>query len=381
MSDARSRTAGTIVVAGAHPTSGYSMSRYTSLLAAGWRATGAEVRRLDQITRWSDQVERRAVRKWVAYVEKFVLTIPRLRRISRTAHAIHIADHSDAIWALALPRATRVYVTCHDLFAVRAALGELPEHRPGATGRVYQWLVLRGLHRATLIFCASESTATDVRRLIGRPTVLLYNPLDQGFAHRCHLGDEDEPPRPYVLVVGSSGWRKRREAALAAWLRLRRTQPFHGVELRMVGPPLTAGELQDIPADTLSEITVESAASEERLTLLYSQASAALVLSRYEGFGWPLIEAQATGTPVLAADIPSLVEVGGAGAVFMHVEDIDRLDHQSWSILAEQLMDGDLAIAAGRNLDRFRFEGFVSNLANILDETTSVVVPVVGVSS
>jgi glycosyltransferase involved in cell wall biosynthesis len=59
----------------------------------------------------------------------------------------------------------------------------------------------------------------------------------------------------------------------------------------------------------------------ETLKALYNRAVALLFPSRYEGFGWPPIEAQACGCPVIGSDIPPLVEVLGQSAVLKPVED------------------------------------------------------------
>src|SRR6202021_713841 len=59
----------------------------------------------------------------------------------------------------------------------------------------------------------------------------------------------------------------------------------------------------------------------ETLKALYNRAAALLFPSRYEGFGWPPIEAQACGCPVVASDIPPIAEVLGQSAILQPVDD------------------------------------------------------------
>ena len=75
------------------------------------------------------------VAKWLAYVDKFVL-FPRAlaKKLREQPAVVHICDHSNAMYASAIRRAP-VVVTCHDLLAVRGALGEQTETPASATGK------------------------------------------------------------------------------------------------------------------------------------------------------------------------------------------------------------------------------------------------------
>jgi glycosyltransferase involved in cell wall biosynthesis len=62
--------------------------------------------------------------------------------------------------------------------------------------------------------------------------------------------------------------------------------------------------------------------SEDDMPRLYMRAAAVLYPSLYEGFGLPVVEAQAVGTPVLFSDVGSLTELKGPGAVVLPVDDL-----------------------------------------------------------
>jgi alpha-1,3-rhamnosyl/mannosyltransferase len=105
--------------------------------------------------------------------------------------------------------------------------------------------------------------------------------------------------RPFILMVGSIEPRKNLVAAVNAY-RTSGVSKTH--DLRIFGR-LAWGVL---PQGAI----LESDLSDQRLAELYATASALLVPSFYEGFGLPLIEGLASGTPVLCSDIPAFREVG-----------------------------------------------------------------------
>src|SRR5208283_5718722 len=107
-------------------------------------------------------------RKWLSYLDKYILFPLQLMIRARRCRLVHIIDHSNAVYAFWLSR-IRTIVTCNDLLAVRSALGETPEHRTGLTGRLLQKWILAGLRRADHIVCISEATKLDVLRLTGKP--------------------------------------------------------------------------------------------------------------------------------------------------------------------------------------------------------------------
>jgi glycosyltransferase involved in cell wall biosynthesis len=86
--------------------------------------------------------------------------------------------------------------------------------------------------------------------------------------------------------------------------------------------------------------------SRAQLAELYRRAAALLVTSEAEGFGLPVVEALACGTPVFASDIPALREVGGAGAEYCSVGDVPAWLRGLERALADPGRDRRLAQAA-----------------------------------
>lgn len=272
------------------------------------------------------------VAKWLAYLDKFVFFRSTLSREMRARPAlVHICDHSNAIYAQAI-RDVPVVVTCHDLLAVRGALGEETDCPASATGKFLQRWIVRGLESASAIACVSRATLSDAQRLVrtcqGKPVL---EQITQGLNYPYRVLSQEEadrrlakfsslrPDTPFVLHVGSNLRRKNREAVLRIFARCK--DKWNGA-LVLAGSPLSAslrslGQELGI-SDRIVEIpNVES----DTLEALYNRATALLFPSTFEGFGWPIAEAHACGCPVLCVDREPMTEVAGAAAIARPVED------------------------------------------------------------
>lgn len=312
-----------------------SMRRYAELMLAGLLDAGHDAR-LAQPRPVLNESRRPAAGlwKWVGYVDKYLLSPPELRRAANQADVVHICDHSNSMYVPARSRVPYV-VTCHDLLAVRGALGEQTDCAASFAGRRLQRWILRSLHRASALACVSGATLRDAERLLldyrGRlliaPNALNYpyRVLEPRTARqRCAdvkgLAESDS----YVLNVGSNLRRKNREAALQAMAAVASQWTgkivFAGQELT---PDLRQMALRLGIADRVVEVAKPS---NELLEALYNGALALLFPSRFEGFGWPIIEAQACGCPVICSDCEPLPEVAGNAAIRCHAD-----DHQAFA--------------------------------------------------
>src|SRR5256885_15991522 len=148
-----------------------SMQRFTTMMLQGFAAAGvaAEVAApaplLGKVLGADNFVG-----KWLAYIDKFVLFPRKLRStIAQEKPAIvHICDHSNAMYGAI--NGAPVVVTCHDLIAVRSALGEQLHCPVSFTGKLLQRWILRSLRRADTVVCVSSATREDAERLVSRNT-------------------------------------------------------------------------------------------------------------------------------------------------------------------------------------------------------------------
>jgi glycosyltransferase involved in cell wall biosynthesis len=229
------------------------------------------------------------------------ITFPRLLRrvgaaLCHTQYAVPVASPCPCV------------VTVHDLSFARD---------PDLMGRkdrlVFRLVVPRAVRRAARVLTVSERSKRDLLELYGVPdekVVVTPNGVDPAFHPGVSRDARGEAP--YALAVGAIQRRKNQLAALEA-------AAAAGVSLVVAGPEKDArlaAELRRRGA------RVEGYVTTERLADLYRGAACLVQASRYEGFGLPVLEALASGTPVVAVREPALEEVAGDAAVFVGEADL-----------------------------------------------------------
>ena len=212
-------------------------------------------------------------------------------------------------YALPLRPSCPCVVTIHDLSFERR-----PELMGWKDRLVFRRVVPRAARRAARVLTVSERTKRDLVELYSlSPERVLVTPNGVDPAFGPGDGAHD-----YVLAVGAIQRRKNQLAALEAARAVR-------LPLVVAGPekdPDLAAELRRGGAH------LEGHVETERLAELYRGAACLVQASRYEGFGLPVLEAMASGTPVVAVREPALEEVAGDAAVFVESRDLaDGIRH------------------------------------------------------
>lgn len=265
------------------------------------------------------------------------------RKLAPSFDVFHIVDHSYAQIVHALP-AERTLVTCHDLDTFRSVLD--PELDPrSAPFRAMTRHILGGLRKAAHIACDTEATRdalVDKAKVDSSRTSVVPNgphpsctpepePFADSEAARL-LG----PAGRYVelLHVGSTIARKRIDVLLNVVAALRR----HRSDIRLVrvGGPFTAAQralARDLGLDPA--IVVLPFLDRSTLAAVYRRSALVALPSEREGFGLPVVEALACGTPIVASDLESLREVGGDAVVYCPPDDVDAWTACILRVLAE----------------------------------------------
>ena len=272
--------------------------------------------------------------KWLGYFDKFILfRWPLWRRLAQRPALVHICDHSNAPYAKAA-RGYPLVITCHDMLAVRGGLGEETDCPASLTGRILQRWILRGLRSADIIACDSRATREDARRLVAptssKPQITVvevglnhpYEPLpDNVVVGRLEAIPQLKRARRFIVHVGSNLRRKNREGVLRIFAKCSDALDAHMV---FVGERLSDSLRAQAHDLGIAERVIDLASTpNELLEALYNRAHALLYPSRFEGFGWPIIEAQACGCPVVCSSAGPMADVAGSGALLREPHDED----------------------------------------------------------
>ncbi len=246
-----------------------------------------------------------------------------LRRLN--ADVYHGLAFVGPVWGPNIPHV----ITVHDLSFVR-----YPETLPVWKARYLRWFTRTSVRKAARVIAVSESTRQDLLRWLALPpekVVTVYNGVDDRFRPLPRADVEmwrerQQLPSSFFLFVGTLQPRKNLETlvrAYARWRSLTRGSPW----------PLLIGGAKGWYYERLfalvRELNLEDSVRflgyvpTADLPYLYNAASVFIYPSLFEGFGLPVLEAMACGTPVIVADTSSLPEIVGDAGVRVPPLDVD----------------------------------------------------------
>jgi glycosyltransferase involved in cell wall biosynthesis len=345
-----------------------SMLRFADMLASELAAEGVDVQTWRPAAHVGGGTPPSGFNKFLGYIDKYVLYPPRLRHDAHASGAtptvVHICDHSNAMYAPWLRRMPHV-VTCHDLIAVRSALGEFPAAPTRWTGRRLQAMVRNGLRQANCIVCDSDATRRDVQRIVragdyavihpGVSPAFTPVPPDRAVARLETIspatGDADAWRRtiaaPYLLHVGGNQWYKNRAGLIESYAALVERMPA-APPLVVVGKPLTRELTAAIDAHSLHRrVFAVPAIGDDELAAAYSRAALLFFPSLVEGFGWPVLEAMACGCRVVTSNRLPMSEVGGVAASYVDPANPRAAAAVLESVLGESSAERDRRVRDG----------------------------------
>ncbi|MGS0742817.1 glycosyltransferase family 4 protein [Glaciimonas sp. GG7] len=314
--------------------------------------------------------------KWIGYIDKFIIFPRALRREAKKFDLVHICDHSNAMYALTLKNIP-IVITCHDVLAIEAARNMIPGWSVGFMGKIFQWLIFQGLKQAAAVVCVSEYTKSHLQNLgwNGANISVALNSLNDDFFPDDYLAIKEAVQQTelsvgtkYLIHVGSDLPRKNRLFILKIFNVIKRLYPDTNFKLLFVGPPLSEEMIRlSIDNELGDSVLSIQNTPHKMLRALYSGAVGLIFPSLQEGFGWPIIEAQACGCPVFTSHILPMTEVGGDGAIY-----VDPLDeHIAANKIIESLNDLESIRHRGfENLKRFSKQNMASSYLSAYTHAT-----------
>ena len=246
-------------------------------------------------------------------------------------------------------------VTVHDL-----AWARYPETYDSADLRMQTEVVPRSVRRAAHVIAVSRSTARDVADVLQVPNdriTAIPLGVSAAFAPQgpklngSEFPGADRARDGCVLHTGGLHPRKNLGRLLEAYAMLRREGLAGGAG--SAPPLLIAGDTSTrwgrelmtwiARLDLTPDVILPGHVTEQVLPALYRSATALVYPSLYEGFGLPILEAMASGTPVITSDGSSMLEVAGEAAVLVNPESAEELAGALSRVLTDEALRRDLA--------------------------------------
>lgn len=263
----------------------------------------------------------------------------------------------------------KTVLTIHD-----ATLWKYPETRSKGGQFYYSPLFPQAIRKSSKIITVSRNSKKDLIHYLNVPDSLItviYEGIDNSFAGR-NLQQSSEVkikynlPGRYILTVGTLEPRKNLNMLIKGFeIFLKKYDTDH--KLVIVGRKGWQKSL-NIAKELKSYVVLTDFVDEEHLPAIYRLADLFVFPSIYEGFGFPILEAMASQTPVVASNTSSLPEVGGYACLYADPYDpLDFAKKISIILNDKRLYDG--LIKKGRErIKRFSWRKTAENTLKVYEE-------------
>jgi glycosyltransferase involved in cell wall biosynthesis len=225
------------------------------------------------------------------------------------------------------------------------------------------------LNKAHLIISNSENTKKDIQKVYPQnrnKVKKIYPGISTVFQKTMDkvVLDKHSIKTPYFLNVGTIEPRKNLNVLLEAFTI------FMQKTLKPISLVIAGGNgwKSDSFFDTLKhhpfkdQIHYLGFVDTSDLPALYSQAEAFIYPSRYEGFGLPVVESMACGTPVITADNSSLNESGGETTRYFNANDVDKLAEYMLEFADNPNLKNEMSAPMKEHLKKFNWDHFAVEL-------------------
>ena len=366
------------------------MPRFARMIVVGMKKKGHEV------SVWSPKpiffkmaFKNSFLEKWFGYVDQYLVfpVVVKVRLQSCSKDTLFVfADNALGPWVPLVNHRSHV-VHCHDFLAQQSAFGLIPENKTGASGRYYQKFIRWGYQKADNFICISKKTQTDLHVMLTKTlkmSQVVYNGLNQNFKPasnkpqlRAMLSTlyNIDLSMGFILHVGGNVFYKNRLGVLEIYDQWA-TDFLAQVPLILVGYPASEEMLLFKEKSKVSQsIYFISNVDDLKLQQFYQAASVMIFPSLYEGFGWPIVEAMASGCLVITTDENPMKEVAADAGFYIPKKPSDTELVAEWKKIASQKLENVMQLSPDQSESaiqnsiarskEFSAQGFVDSVEEI----------------
>lgn len=259
-----------------------------------------------------------------------------------------------------------------------SAYYKFPHFYNRTTARKWDYLYRRALRRADAIIVLSENTRNDLIEMLNLPREQIYvvrPPTDPIFSPRRlpeaeeHVRRKYSLPDQFFLFVGTLEPRKnipRLVKAFEMFLLERQQQ----ISLVIVGRRgwLYEGILHTVNSSPARDrILLLDYVADADLAVLYRLALVFVFPSLYEGHGYPVVEAMASGTPVITSRNSSLKEIGEGAALLIDAENVDEMCEAMYTLATDENLRRELVAKGLRRAEQFSVKNAAEGILAVYD--------------
>ncbi|MBN2087476.1 glycosyltransferase family 4 protein [Candidatus Peregrinibacteria bacterium] len=226
---------------------------------------------------------------------------------------------------------------------------------------------------AKKVLAVSESTKNDIHRILKiseSKIKVIYEGVEGSFKKTINpnLLKKLEVQTPYIFYCGTINPRKNLLRALKGFNEIKDKIPH---KFYITGGRSWGNEniMDYIDKNLIGRVVLIGHIKEDELIAMYSSSDLFVYPSLYEGFGLPILEAQACGCPVLTSNVTSCPEVAGEGAGIVNPYSVTDISSKMLKILQDKAYSDNLIKKGYENLKRFSWEKTAENIINMVNET------------
>jgi len=263
-------------------------------------------------------------------------------------------------------------VTIHDL-----GFFHYPAHYTRLRCKYLQKMIARAARKALKIIAISEYTKNDIIETLGIPAEkieCIYHGFDATPFRATHIEEQIarirakyQLPEQFILAVGHLEPRKNYLRLLQAFHQLREQQkiPHH---LIIVGQE---NWLYKPFYELMHQLKLNNAVhftgfvDQADLPAIYQLADVFILPTLFEGFGIPVLESMAAGTPVVCSNVASLPEIGQQAALYFNPYEVADMSEKIWQLINNEQVQQQFIQAGFENIKRFQWHECAQKTVNL----------------
>jgi glycosyltransferase involved in cell wall biosynthesis len=280
-----------------------------------------------------------------------------------------------------LDKRIKLIISVHDVMYLKD-YSELPRSvsRYQRMGRLYRKAVVpKAINHLSMALTVSEFSKKDIMRHIpkldGDRIKVVYEAANESYSQidkilalqkiRNKFGFEGD----YILTLGALDPRKNTELVIRKFIELKNESNLNQILLVVGVSNWKQTGFYNIVRESGFEkdIIFADFVSEDELVLLYNGASVFLYPSLYEGFGMPLLEAMACGTPVITSNVTSMPEIAGDAAFLINPNNGEELKAAVLKLLNDGNLRNDLIARGLKRAGQFSWVRMAEDTLTVYD--------------